>query len=330
MDIRLCTVRLDARAQQRANLAAGLLAAHGYRVDVAVWDGDDCALLLIALDDEQARRSAALARVRGIPVLALSPDGETGASDGMVVIESEGTAAALAAALHALLAQRKVSGSTASPGAPSRAAGERRAKPRGGIDLALVQLASDHRLRRGDVEATIRGRVIRMHADSGRVTAQTLSDLLSARDLLGSAGWQLTAQAAGRSLPPAGDVSASLDAFYVVGALRAQAMLPAFPERALELRDWPDLGTAPEAVVALQVARLLSKRGAGWRTSAQAAGLHAGEVNACLWAFAAAHLLVMPQTGTAAPVPPPAPPRRFGERVMRGLARRFGLAWRDA
>ncbi|HVH34917.1 MAG TPA: hypothetical protein VM847_12500 [Tahibacter sp.] len=329
MDIRLCTFRLDARAQQRTNLAAGLLAAHGYRVDVAVWDGADCALLLIALDGEQARRSAALARVRGIPVLALSPDGESGTSDGLVVIEAEGTAAALAAALHGLLAQRKVSGS-ASPAVHSHSAGERRAKPRGGADMALVRLALDSRLRRGDVEATIRGRVIRMHAGSGRVTAQSLSDLLSARDLLGSTGWELTAQAAGRNLPPAGDVSASLDAFYVVGALRAQAVLPAFPDQAMELRDWPDLGTAPEAVVALQVARLLSRRGAGWRAAAQAAGLRAGEVNACLWAFAAAHLLAMPQAGAAAPVPPPVPPRRFGERVMRGLARRFGLAWRDA
>lgn len=330
MDIRLCTVRLDARAQQRTNLAAGLLAAHGYRVDVAVWDGADCALLLIALDDEQARRSAAIARVRGIPVLALSPDGETGSSDGLVVIESEGTAAALAAALHGLLALRALSGSTPPAGTPSRAAGERRAKPRGGTDLALVRMALDSRLRRGDVEATIRGRAIRMHADSGRVTAQRLSDLLSARDLLGSAGWQFTAQAASKSLPPAGEVSASLDAFYVVGALRAQSVLPAFPDQAVELRDWPDLGTAPEAVVALQVARLLSRRGAGWRAAAQAAGLRAGEVNACLWAFAAAHLLAIPQAGAAAPAPAPEPARRFGERVMRGLARRFGLAWRDA
>jgi hypothetical protein len=329
MDIRLCTVRLDARAQQRTNLAAGLLAAHGYRVEVAVWDGADCALLLIALDGEQARRSAALARARGIPVLALSSDGEAGAGGGFVVIEAEGTAAALAAALHRLLAQRKANGNAPPADARVRVAGERRAKPRGGTDLALVRLALDSRLRRGDVEATIRGRVIRMHADSGRVTAQRLSDLLSARDLLGAAGWELAAQAAGRSLPPAGDVSASLDAFYVVGALRAQAVLPAFPDRPLELRDWPDLGTAPEAVVALQVARLLSRRGAGWRASAQAGGLRAGDVNACLWAFAAAHLLAMSQAGAAVPAPP-VPPRRFGERVMRGLARRFGLAWRDA
>lgn len=324
MDIRLCTVRLDARAQQRTNLAAGLLAAHGYRAEVVVWDGAGCALLLVALDSEQGRRSAELARVRGIPVLALSPDGR-GTCDGIVAIESEGTAATLAAAMYRLLARHGTNDSTPPAGRPSRPADERRAKPRGGSDLALERLARDSRLRRGDVEATMRGRTIRIHADSGRVTAQSLSDLLSVRDLLGVAGWAFGVQAGGRNLPPAGEVSASLDAFYVVGALRVQAVLPAFPDRPVELRDWPDLGTAPEAVVALQVARLLSRRGAGWRASAQAAGLDAGEVNACLWAFAAAHLLALPQ---AVAQPPPAP-RRFGERVMSGLARRFGLTWRQ-
>lgn len=325
MDIRLCTVLLDARAQQRTNLAAGLLAAHGYRVEVAAWDGADCALLLVALDNEPARRSAESARARGIPVLALSPDGG-GVSDASVVIESEGTAATLAAAMHRLLARRGANGNAPPAGTHSRPAGERRAQPRGGSDLALLRLALDSRLRRGDIEATMRGRTIRIHADSGRVTAQSLSDLLSVRDLLGVAGWEFGAKDAGRSLPPAGEVSASLDAFYVVGALRAQAVLPAFPDRPVELQDWPDLGTAPEALVALQVARLLRRGGAGWRASAQTAGLHVGEVNACLWAFAAAHLLALPQ---AVAEPPPPAPRRFGERVMRGLARRFGLTWRQ-
>lgn len=191
-------------------------------------------------------------------------------------------------------------------------------------DIALARLATESRIHGQDVDARVRGRTISLRPSLGRVYAHTLSDLLAARDLLGESGWQFV-PAPHPSEPTArGEVSASLDAYYVAGALHARDNLPCFPAGSYGLKDWPDLGSLPSAVGALKVAQVLRKASVSWERLAQASGIPANEVNAYGWAFLAANLLTRSndEPGTAAA----APAKKLPPLLSR-LAERFGLSW---
>lgn len=332
MKIRLRTVGLDAQAEQRTRLASQLLAAYGFRVQVRIWDDSDCHVLLVNNGDARSQQCAKLARERGVAVLTLLNRGGWSAGIEGPFIAAEGTAATLASALQRLLSNLQVTSSSVGTtevrqGSSTDFRDERRARPRCGTDSALVRIALDPGLRGRDVHATVRGRTIGIHPFSGRVSAASLSDLLLARDMLAEPGWHLDLSPPGTGSTPAGEVCSSIDAFYVLGALRVKDVLPAFPNDEMELSNWPDLGAAPEAVVALRVARALSKQGAAWRALAQSAGLPAAEVNACLWAFSASSLLTANRT-SAPPVVTSRSHRRVGSTVLAKLAERFGLARR--
>jgi len=334
MEIRLCTVGLDAQAEQRTRLAGQLLAAYGFRVRIGDWDEYDCHVLLVNNGDEQGRRIAGKARQRGIAVLTLLNRHEDTAGVAAPFIAAEGTAATLAAALQQLLSKPGKSAGTIAgaqgESGPVRVAAERRVRLRNGTDAAIARLALSRDLRGHDVRAAVRGRTISIHPFRGRVFAASHSDLLVARDMLGEPGWLLEASATTGDFAPVGEVWTSIDAFFVLGALKLKEVLPAFPYAEAGLNDWPDLGAAPEAVVALRVARVLSKRGGGaWRTQARSAGLPATDVNACLWAFAASNLLTVNRKAPT-PIAANPPQRRVGSAVLAKLAARFGLNWRSA
>lgn len=334
--IRVClqTVGLDAQVAQRVRLAGKLLAGYGFGAEVKEWDGSPCQLLLAFFGDARARAVADAVQQRGIAVLALLPKVERETDTHHASISAEGTAASLASLLQRLLSEAAPVSAGTNDDAQARAlpvsvARERRSRARGRKNSALSQLATDLTLRSRDLRATIRGRTIGIHPLSGRVSANSLSDLLAARDLLGEAGWQFDPQPLGTDSLVVGDVWASLDTFYVIGALRFRQTLPAFANDAMELCEWPDLGAAPEAVVALHVAQALRKPQVAWRSLAQASRLPMADFNACLWAFAASNLLVINRI-TAKPAVTSTPQHRVASNLLAKLAQRFGLAWRPA
>ncbi len=332
--IRIClhTIGLDSQAAQRVHLAGKLLAGYGFDVEVQEWGNSPCQLLLAYSGDARARAVASAARRRGISVLTLLAKADAESEDDHPSMCAEGTAASLASALHRLLSEATPSAPYAEARTgplPSGVVRERRSRPRGSKDCALVRLATDLSLRGRDLRATVRGRTIGIHPLSGRVSATSLSDLLAARDLIGEAGWKFEPQTVGADSLAIGHVWASLDTFYVIGALRFRETLPAFANDAMELCEWPDLGAAPEAVVALHVAQALRKPQVAWRLLAQSSRLPMADFNACLWAFAASNLLVINRI-TAAPAVASTPHRRVASNLLAKLAERFGLAWRPA
>lgn len=291
---------LDDQAEQRVRIAARLLAAHGREARVAAWDGTRCDAVVVAFDDGYGQRVLEIARRRGVAVVA-----------------ADGCAAHLAAALQQALVAARGAETPADRVDDGVAARTGRESPCGAAGLVL--LAGDA-YRGADVSAVVGGRAIVLNGAAGRVAGDSLSDLLAARDHLGDAAWQL------RALPPGrrgatSDAAMSLDAFFVVGALRAKRTLPAFAAGTYVLRDWPDLGTAPEALAGLRVAQRLM-RAPSAAPALAAAGIAGDEVNACLWAFRASNLLI---DAEPAPAPPAANAEPAARPLLARIAARFGL-----
>ncbi|TDR35365.1 hypothetical protein DFR29_13616, partial [Tahibacter aquaticus] len=233
----------------------------------------------------------------------------------------EGTAASLVSALRGVIAASRNHGAAVKPsavdGSPARC-------PVGDAS-ALMELTHDA-WRGRDIDADIAGRRISIRASRGRVMAGTLSDMLAARDALGQGAEVRGFTVVPERHPSVGEISWSLDAFLVEGALRSRQALPAFAGSAYGLRDWPDLGSACETLTPLRIASWLQQRSGNVLERAEKAGIGADEVNACLWAFRASNLLVVGEPRTV-PVPSAAQVPRVAIPLLSKLAARFGLAW---
>ena len=130
------------------------------------------------------------------------------------------------------------------------------------------------------------------------------------------------------TLPPghADGANRSLEAFLLQSAHQGRGQLPAFPAGQYRLRDWPDVGTAPELVGALKIARVLLRGPASADELRARCGVAADEVNACLWAYRAANLLEVPDdAANATAVPALQSPVGAFTGVLARIAVRFGL-----
>ncbi len=303
----IATAALSDQAEQRVRIAASLLAAWRVSAKVRGWDGTRCTLLVADIADTYGRQAYVRARSRGTPVLAFNaaPDdcghGVAGAADGS-------PAPALAQAMRELLAVEATE--------PTEQIDS------GGAMPALCRLTESAYSGRA-VDATLNGRRIRIRPQEGRVYAPSLSDLLSARDSFASADWALAPGHADGSADGDG-ASRSLEAFLLQSAHHGRGQLPAFPAGQYRLKDWPDVGTAPELVGALKIARLLLRGPASADEIRARCGVDAREVNASLWAYRAANLLETPGGGTPAPPPAQQPVGAFSG-VLARIAVRFGL-----
>lgn len=296
---------LGEQAEQRVRLAVQLLAAYRIRAKVRPWDGTRCDLLVTDLSDAYGRRTHELARTRGTPVLAFGVDGDA-AGDGIGIAPDNSLAPALAQSMRELLA----------PDA-------RDDEPDAQADAmpALCRLAAAD-FRGLGVDATSNGRIVRIRPEEGRVYAPTLSDLLSAVDTFCSADWSL-ARNDEDGRPREDGASRSLEAFLLQAAFAARDALPRFPEGRYRLSDWPDVGSAPERVDSLKIARRLLDGSASAGELVAACRVEAADVNATLWAYAAANLLDMPDA-MPGKEPPPQTARPFSG-IMARIAQRFGL-----
>ena len=300
-DIR--TAALDDLVEQRVRLAVSLLGAYRLRARSGAWDGTRCHLLIASADDSYGRQALSIAQRRGTPVIPL---GETEAMPGVASISAFTTASALAKVIRDQL-------QGAAPQAVA-AADTRTAQP------ALCRLATPP-LRGQAVNVVCHGRALMLRPQVGRVYAATHSDLLAVADALSGSDWEMTVVERPESTESL--MSASLESFLMRAAHRSAEHLPDFPEGRYRLEAWHDLGALPSLVGALQVANLLIASPKSMRELADA-GADRSELNACLWAFAAADLLrdVDPASKVVAL---PQRQQRMQTGLWSSLARRFGL-----
>lgn len=302
MHVDLRYAGLDPVTEQRLRLATNALAAHRMQARASEWDGTRCDIVAADPADAYGSRVLEIARRRGTPALELG----TGAA------EPASTVARITRALHDLLQRRRTDGAMAASHATAAATP--------GATGGIVRLALDASLAGIDLEATSQGAVVWLLPTSGRVVSSSVSDQLRARERLALPGWTFAPIAErSRSRPP-GEVSASLDTFLLHAAWHAREQLPAFPERAVSLAMWPDLGSAPSLVEPLVVLQHLQRGHLSPEALAQRSGVARQDIDACLWALKAAGLLDEPRSQTSAPVEAP---RTSG--LLARLAAHFGL-----
>jgi len=300
MPLELRYAGLDTAMEQRLRLATQALAAHRLQARAAAWDGTRCDIVAADPHDAYGRRVIDIARRRGTPVLE--------------IVEALATVARLTRALHDLLlrAAPPATQSTATAAPTTSASSTPASSP-------LLRMATDPALRGADVELRRDGAVVWLLASTSRVVSASVSDRLRACEQLASNAWSIAAIGDRQRSRPPGEISASLDAFLLMGAWSARAHLPSYPDDDVGLRDWPDLGAAGTIAEALVVVQSLQRfRGTPERI-AHRHGLARTDVDACLWAFQAAGLLDRSATPSAVP-----PPTRPGGLFSR-LAAHFGL-----
>lgn len=318
MQIDLRYAALNETVEQRVRLAADTLAAYRIQARASSWDGTQCGVLVVGSDDAYGRHIMDIARRRGIPVLALGDAAD--AADKTLAL-SDATIATIARALHSLLDARV-------PSTTKRHGDETSAAPSAAAAAAcaLTRLVTSPELAGSDLEATIHGTKIWLLPSAGRVLSATVADQLRARDRIGFDDWSFAPIRERERQRPIGEISTSLDSFYVQGAWLARERLPAFAARGARLRDWPDLGSAAEVVDALRVVRALQRGNGDAASIGAASGVAERDVSACLWAFAASGILDC--SGSAPAVAPHRARPAARQGLLARLAAHFGLSRR--
>ncbi len=297
---------LDDQIEQRIRIAAQLLAAYRIKAVVRAWDGTRCSLLATDLSDAYGRQACQRARGRGTPVLAFSADAGQAQQTGLICAAEGSLAPALAHAIRDLLQP------TPTETTPTTVAGPQ---------PALCRLADPEFSGRA-VDATCNGRLVHIRPEEGRVYAPTFSDLLSARDTFSSGEWTLSTNLSADARHGDG-ANRSLEAFLLQSAFSGREQLPAFPKGRYRLKDWPDIGSAPELVGALKVAKTLLRAPADADELRALCGMDARDVNASLWAYRAANLLS--EAGEETRSAQPAQPVGAFSGMLARIAQRFGL-----
>lgn len=303
LDIR--TAALDDDAEHRVALAVPLLMA--YELRVSPWDGTRCDLLVAAADDAYGCRALALALRRGTPVIALGEPSE------YLDVEPLAKDTSVSSLTRAIRARLQAPTNGPRPHSPTTS------------KLVLCQLAETP-MRGKAVDVQHNARSLMLRPEFGRVYAANYSDFLAGTESLHEPQWKLAP--AGQLAPTLGMFSASLESFLLQAAYNKPDDLPEFPNGRYRLDAWPDLGSLPALVVALRIAKQLI---GGPNTPEQLVksehrqSNRAG-VNACLWALAAANLLINadehPRSLSLQTRPSE---RHIDVPIWSRIARRFGL-----
>lgn len=327
IDIRIAG--LPAQVESRIRLAAQLIAAYDINARVSAWDGTRCHALVADAEDAYGARSIELAARRGIAVLALSGSGTNGPDDSCKSAR-EVPAASLAKVMAQCLAQKiGLAAANADAFVPGPA-GTIAAAADAGDDCGLLQLATVPALAQGDLVGRCDGLTVLLRREASRASAASRDELLAARDRLAQPGWTFTLAVHEHHdlLLALAGAGMALDAFCVGGALAADAALPALPAQALQLQDWPDLGSAATPPAWLRAIGLLQQAPQTPAQLAARSGLAPAAAQALLWALRASGAVV-PATAAVVALaadPAAAPAPRIAPGLLSKLMRRFGLA----
>ena len=309
----IATVALSEHTEERIRIAALLLAAHKkIRAHVRPWDGTRCDAIVSDLSDAYGRQVFERAKKRAIPALLFNASTNDREHRDTTASESD-SAEILMHHLHAMLAA-----ATTSPvAAPNTSAS---AYADGSPQSALCRLTETAHDGRG-VDAMRDGVVVRIRPKEGRIYASDFDALQTACVSFASEEW--TFAAASGDAPSSTDASRSLEVFLLQSAFHGREHLPPFPQGRFRMQDWPDVGSAPELIGALKIARALIRRPMTASELCASCEMEASDVNASLWAYRAADLL---ETSTDAPALEPQL-NAIGQfsGLLARVARRFGL-----
>lgn len=310
---------LDESAEQRVKLAARLLAAHHIKARVEPWDGMRCDAVVADADDAYGRQVIDSAQRRGIPILALG--GSLEPADGVFLLPENLPAHELSRALHRSINEYDGKSTAGESDDVEPAAAD--TAPDTGPQPLICRL-SDPTIVGKPMDLVRSGRWVGLRPGRGRVYASAHSDLNEARDGLLGTQWTLDPGNETRT----GEISMSMDAFFIVAAQEGRDRLPDFGDKKFKLRHWPDLGSAPDQIDALRAARALLQSFLDVDALAARCSIDRASANACMWAFAAANLL-QPEADTVirlhAPAKRPRAPRH-AISLLRRIGARFGLA----
>lgn len=313
LDIRFAGI--DDQVEQRLRLAGQLLAAYQIRASMSGWDGTKCDVLIADPADGYGSHTMAIAQRRGIPVLALA-NTPLANTEGIQVLATESPVARLVEAIKGM-GQK-----SSSPKATVRS--DTQSLP------GIVQLAESSSAAGRDIEARIDDARVAIFVAEGRVQAATQQDIDGACAKVCSSGWKVHPLAASAAPIPAAMVSMSLDVFLLRGVSHSPDSLPAFPDGHYALNHWPDLGSAPDLIDALRVARALRRGCASLSAIIADSELPPKVVLACLWAFQAGGLIERigdaPSGHDATPTAAAKP--AGGGGLLARIAARFGLSRR--
>lgn len=307
VDIR--TAALNAEIENRVQQAASRLLVRRTRVRVSPWNGTRCHLLVAAADEKYGHMALLLALRRGTPVIALGQPIEPLA---IAPLPANITVEALTRALQERLEDiipksRKADAATM----------DRR---------PLVCRLSTPALRGKAVNiANSERKLMLLRPQAGRAYAKSATDFST-----GVKGFQDLAW--GRvevdNTPiDAHMVSRSIESFLLLSTNHGKLALPDYPDGYYQLKAWPDLGSLPNMVSALHIAkRLVNGPASPAQLTDDEFNVTREDVNACLWAWAAADLL---QASAADSQPGNSRlgfrRRRVTKQVWSSIARRFGL-----
>ncbi|MDQ8038283.1 MAG: hypothetical protein REI12_12735 [Pedobacter sp.] len=305
MRIDIRTAGLASHAEPRARLAAQLMAAFKFEARISAWDGTRCHVLIADADDAYGARCIEQAARRGISVLALSQNGNSG-PETVSKTEASVPAAILARQLAAMLEEKNNQSSPAIAG------------------NGLVMLAMVPTLGSGIFTAQLKQHRIIINRQTSRVYARTQEELLAAQNDLGLPNWDFSPSTASE-LASTCQYSMALDAFCVLSALQGIGRFPDLPEKHYTLSDWPDLGLAVDVPNIFNLIRLLQKTPVTATEATAKSGMDALEATALLWALNASGVLV---EGSAAAIPIAAPRSEKSPpelSFLNKLMQRFGL-----
>lgn len=307
LDIR--TAALDDEIENRVHLAVPQLAAYKLRARVTPWNGTRCHLLVAAADEKYGHMAILLALRRGTPVIALGKPIEPLA---VSPLPRDTTAEALIDAMRARLEEVPTKASRKDDSEDRRPLVCRLSRPP--VRGKAIGVRNSERT------------LMLLRPQAGRAYASTFSDFEASIKGFQDLAWGRVE--VDNSPITADMVSTSIESFLLLAADMGKLGLPDYPDGYYKLNAWPDLGSLPGLVSALYIAKQLVNGPVSPDEIVEQSqiDIERQDVNACLWAWAAADLLVdasgEARTGRKRS-------RQTKQRVSSGMwssiARRFGL-----
>lgn len=307
LDIR--TAALDDEIENRVHLAVPQLAAYKLRARVTPWNGTRCHLLVAAADEKYGHMAILLALRRGTPVIALGQPIEPLA---VSPLPRDLTAEALIDAMRARLEEVPIRASRKDDSQDRRPLVCRLSRP--AVRGKALGIRNSERT------------LMLLRPQAGRAYASNFSDFEASIKGFQDLAW-------GRieidSASIASDmVSTSIESFLLLAADMGKLGLPDYPDGNYKLSAWPDLGSLPGLVSALYIAKQLVNGPVSPDEIVEQSqmDIERQDVNACLWAWAAADLLMdAGDRPTAFGKRSRANKQRISGSIWSSIARRFGL-----
>lgn len=310
---------LDPGCEQRLRISGRLLQRQNIDTEIVPWSGARCDILVAASADPGARAAAETCASAAIPVIDLGDDDLRPEFPFRQHLPLRALAHRYVIAIQAALRAR------IEQGAPSRPEPEEAMPETSSLFDVLSRTGTDT----DDVIASLGDLRLRVERRRHRIVVNDPETIAQAASRFCDPGWSLARP--GLELVKRGAVTMGLEAFLVRCTNACAERLPPFPNAQYRLRDWPDLGAAPDLVHVLEMVGWLINHPATPQQLVEVTRQSTTAVSAALWGFHMADLLErMPQSRPVLAAAPAASTshgaRRGWGSLLTGLARRFGLS----